>query len=637
MENNIRLLKAVLEETKKVPENFVWDGVTVDEEYGIVYPTMGDFLKSEVRAVLNEVFPNLQEFGNTFHKSWKAIADTDQKELWTQAVIHYFTTYGLESLGLDNEGFIYIPDEVCNTPELQKFRVITFITVEDLEKIIRDNLESGVALKQETIENYLTIAKFFDFDLFSYDIKNKEMRTILFVKGDIVPDNGEDIVRVLNYVITGNSMIIKNRTTFNDIKTRLSYKKAEDLDYIERLLIIGNKQCASVFYRYKMFFLAMRKCNDAIKTAVNQIRRVAKREWRPKPNKPFLSTKILQDGRVAASELEELTNYELAKIYNKLNYVIKTYPDGYYDAMVVRNGSLFIEKEKKTISPTQFANIVRIKDYILEILQYRLNPHNDKCLVVQDTNLEIAFPTSEKSFIGDIPLYSRVACEDSSVIGVAWENWDIDLSALIETGEKIGWNGWYKSRKQDIMYSGDCTRGGAEALYFNSEHQALVMANIFYGKIPSLDLFISNEKEFNLRDSNSGDWDKPQYIYDPNNIIYSTKIRLDQDQPSKVLGLYEKTDGKTLFTFANLALDSGNVSKYKEELTPIAMEVLHWRGVSSLKLSDIYAVTDVEGQEAQQQNDEEAEDWEDKYGYEYIELTNLDKSTILGLALENKD
>lgn len=631
-------LKASLIETKRIPQDLLTTGMTVDYQHGLVYPNTV-FSQEEIESLFEDIFPNLNEFKNTFHKSWEVIENTPQAELWTQAIIHYFTTYGLESMGIDNDGFVYVPDEIDCTPELRKFRVIGTISPEDLLKVVADMFVSGVALKQQTIDNYLKIVEHYpDMTFISADeIKNKEVRTMFLYKARRVPHNGEDMIRLLNYTLTGRTMLVKDEKTFQNIAIAgvwSNAKKKEDEQFVEQLLTDGARYCAETFYRNKPIFLAIRQYGFT--KEINKIRRLAKIYWQPRKQKEFLSTQILNDSEVTTEDLEELSVYDLVKIYNKLNYIVKTYPNGgYHDIMVIRNGSIFVKLDEKTITPEQFGWAFAAKEKILDILAARLNPDGNRQIILPK-GLDIAFPTSEKSFIGDIPLYSQMTCEASSVVGIAWDKEDLDLSALLEDGGKVGWNSHYSDATKDVLYSGDQTRGGAEALYFNANHSALVMLNVFYGNIKDVNLFISNEKEFSL--GNNDSWSDKKYIYDPNNIIYSTKLAIDGE--SKVLGLYDKQDDQTVFTFVDMKLGSGNVSRNSESIQ-VAIEALKYRGQASLKLSDIFGVITPEELEEQltfDEDDDESDAKAQQIQDRTTDLTNVNKADILELAtLLNKD
>lgn len=626
-----KVLCAVLKETKRIPAEFIngagLSKIRIDFEHGLVYPIVKDIQEEDILAIFNRVFPNLKEFRDTFHKSWEKIKDTPQEDLWSQAVLHYFTTYGLESLNINNEGCVYLPDEIDCTPELRQFRVILTISNEELKTFINDTLSSGVALKQSTIQNYLTILDYFKWEYDTEKIKNKEMKTIFQAKLKVIPKTGEEIVRLLHYLFTGETMLVKNYKTFR----ALQYCPIDQKPYVSILLEKGQKQCAEVFYRYKAVFMGLR--HAGFKSEVNKISRLAKEYWKPMPVVPFMSSRILGDEEVKMEDIQQLPTFDLVKIYNKLQYVYTSMKEygHYYDMFVVRSGSLYIDKKPKKISGKQQDWLKYALIDILLLLKSRFSQTGKSYLLLPE-GLDIAYPTSEKSFIGDLPLYSRVVCDASSVIGISWKREDLDLSALLEDGGKVGWDSHYSSRTGQVMYSGDCTRGGAEAIYFNSPQKALIMMNLYFGDIPEVNLFISNEKEFNVKEvEDPYRYRQKKYIYDPNNIIYSTKLAIDSE--SKVLGLYEKQKNKTTFTFVDMSIANGRVCS-NSELTQIAMEVLDLRGKTALKLSELCDTVTQDELDviiAKIRIDDEDGSVEQGFREKILDLTEPDKASILSI------
>ena len=629
-----KFIQAVLRQTKKLPEHLTTGKLNVDFEYGIVYPEIRGASMESTRRFFEDNIPNLLKFSNTFHKSWEHITKTDQADLWKDTVLHYFTTYGLESIGLQEPNLIYLPDEVSDIPELRHFRAISTVTSEELIETIPKILDSGVALQQSTIEDYFTILNGL---MFIYDLrkcKNKEVKTIFQAKSLFLPKNGEEVVRVINYLITGKTLLIKDKATISMFEYAGGILSDSDLLYVKTLLTERAKECASVFYRYKVLFLALR--HAGLQKEINKIRRLAKKLWRPKTDVSYLSTQLLADSS-KLDELGRLSVFDLAKIYNKLaffSYVCGEKKETFHELVVVRNGKIFVDPVADFLDRSEYENAEKARVYILNLLRNRLNPKGKKRIVLPEM-LELAFPTSEKTFIGDIPLYSCAICPESSVVGIAWEKDDLDLSAILDNTGKIGWNASYKTQENDVLYSGDMTRGGAEALYFASPHSALIMMNVYYGKIPEVDLFISNEKRFSIKIEAEGGSGKSNYIYDPNNIVYSAKLKLDGS--SQVLGLYDKTQGGTRFTFVNLNLGYGPVSQ-GGELTNIALSTLRDRGTSCLKLADIFPTITAHTFEEELKKAKKSKDQAKitRLASSVCDLSQVSKTDILNLVRDQK-
>ena len=88
-----------------------------------------------------------EEWNQTFHKSFQTVLDTPIEVLVAQQLIHYFTTYGLEDLGMYNEDLVYIPREKLEVPELDediKLIPINKITELNLADRLQTLLTSGI-------------------------------------------------------------------------------------------------------------------------------------------------------------------------------------------------------------------------------------------------------------------------------------------------------------------------------------------------------------------------------------------------------------------------------------------------------------------------------------------------------------
>jgi len=112
------------------------------------------------------------DLNKTFHKSWKKIADSTRFELLIEQIKHYVSTYGSNF-----QDEIYIPDEILEIPDVKlKYKLIQAYTVEELTKKCLDLLKSGIALKEETVDDLITVLV----DELGYtftgeeDIRNKE-------------------------------------------------------------------------------------------------------------------------------------------------------------------------------------------------------------------------------------------------------------------------------------------------------------------------------------------------------------------------------------------------------------------------------------------------------------------------------
>ena len=126
-----------------------------------------------------------------------------------------------------------------------------------------DMICSGIALKSisvNAITNYIIeYVKFTGIDVYVDDIKNREALVILCDALGILPNNGQKLFAHIVYKTTGETMIVKNRTTRNAIKLRhvISDKLFAQLNDTQMVAL------AEIFNRYKPLFLAFKNKNTA--------------------------------------------------------------------------------------------------------------------------------------------------------------------------------------------------------------------------------------------------------------------------------------------------------------------------------------------------------------------------------------
>lgn len=624
MDKNV--ISSFLRVFKKIPIEILESNgkMFVNVEYGLVYSRIQEEYKEDFDKAIKEVFVNKNKINDTFHKSFLTVVQKNQRHLWIEAAIHYFTTYGLESLGIDSDGFVYLPDEVCDVPELQKFLYIPSIDRFEANKRIEEILSSGIALSELMIEDIVRIASFYDDPLKLLEVsKNRDVRIRLMYKIKYVPENVDEKVKLLNYALTGKTTLIKDKKSM--ILWRI-YNADENKLFIKSILEdeIGLSQ---VFYRYKKLFLALKHNNlfdnNYLKKKVNKIRRLAAENHVPLKDKEYLTTRIKNGLFLDEKYLENLSVFDLVKIYNNLSYYLNA--ENPIGAYVIRNGSAYVREISKCYEKSH------IQDW-LEMIKVEIKDrYYDYDIEVKlPENFDVAFPASEKSFIGSIPIYSTITSEESaSVIGVQWENkkdrdWnrkvDIDLSLITDDNEKYGWNGLYKTSNGDIIYSGDMTTGpAAESFYVGKDVNALVQVNLFNVDSAEYFLFFSNESKNAWKQTNR------RFTTDPNKLIYSEKLLAETR--NETIGVFSKEDGKTTFSFAKLSLGESNIS-FASKITKMMISYLKDMSKYSLKISDIFDCVETFS------NDYEDEDVNENI-YEY-DLTNLDKTTILGLVAEMK-
>ena len=248
----------------------------------------------ELIKLVEEVFGITSEKVNTtFHKSWKKVKEADIEQLVVEQIAHYLTTYGkkdpegymfqkeyLENWGVDNlserisgledfhkdkirdKGYIYIPKEILDIPEIEvdeiKLVVIKGYTRQELKDKLLKLLNSGIALKEDTINDVVDVAIFLNLKGEEIEtIKNKETKVILYGYLDIFPESPVEFLRFIVYEITGKTLLIKSKEMIEEIRDKKKKIRIIKLfkDYEKQY---GLEKLASIFYRFRLIFLAIR-------------------------------------------------------------------------------------------------------------------------------------------------------------------------------------------------------------------------------------------------------------------------------------------------------------------------------------------------------------------------------------------
>jgi hypothetical protein len=329
-------------------------------------------------------------------------------------------------------------------------------------------------------------------------------------------------------------MLVKNKATFDAIKPERSMLP---------VLLLNGKVLATVFYRNKDVFMQFKKCKELCH-AVNMIRKFA-----VKLHKPMKKSEWLR--------LDEFSKLERAIIFRKASifklvqmYNVLSNPTGYY---VIRNGKAFYkETMEREVNPEILDELLR--NIVAKVPEVEA--------VALPKGIELAMPTSEKNFIGDIPLGSYVECsEENTMIGIYWKNEygarDLDLHVLTSAGYNIGWNGDYRDG-DSILFSGDMTNAVPEAteiMWFKKKPQdSIVSVCEFSGQSKYYyDMFIAQEATTNFDEG---------YMVDPRNVIFKARMEFE-NKKDVTLGFFK--DGKFIFHSCNVG--NGRVpTNYRQKI-----------------------------------------------------------------------
>ena len=498
------------------------------------------------------------DLNKTFHKSWKTIKDTPRWELAIHQILHYITTYGTNF-----QAEMYIPDEVVNVPDVKVvFKVIKAYTKKELTAKCLGLLKSGAALKEETIDEVLTILT----DELGYKftgkegIKNKEAVIKIADMYGVVPQDTMEFFRYVIYRATGKTMLIKNPGAVDAIKAS-TYNPGVQFEQF------GLEKLAEIFNRFKPLFLAFKgKCPKTI----NKIGKLSKTLHKPLVSNPL---------NLATSRL--LTSEDMHWLDNATPYALFKAVAGCHTRMLgqsafvyrIRNGKSWA-KEKVTTQVNQ-ENFNFLVDYLTQ----RFNLEGKKFFVPK--NVDYALPTSEKMFVGNIPTGSRFTGKKMAV-GMYWENaWgarDIDLHGVNLSGH-VGWNSSYNQGEGALMYSGDITNapnGAVEYLYAGKglKDPTLVQINIFSGSDTCSYKIIVGK----------GDKMSREYMMNPNNLFLEVKVESIQKQ--NVLGLFLPKGDKQTFILLNFGAGSSRVSS-KNNVAEITNRALVQQWESSYSFNEL--------------------------------------------------
>ena len=549
----LKLFKAV-----QVPNRFVIK--SIDEtllrktlKHGFIISPEVPITNEILNLIIDEYGLSGEQMNRAFHKSWSKVANAPIEQLLLEQMFHYVTTYGFESIGVYDKDLVYIPEEELNIPDMDIGKipliVIKGITTDKIKEKVMDMLQSGIALKEDTIDCIMDIIKniHFSFDGELDTIKNKEVLCRVCSLMDRVPKNPTEFVRYLVYKTTGNTLLIKSKEVIEDVKTHASEISST------MMYDCGLESLATVFNRFKPIFLALRK-NYELKPSINKIRKLAKKHHKPIPEDLLNNITAKLNKKESISKSEFLDELDKVNVFRKIRlaYALK-YRTADVSSILykIRNGKGYA----KDFNFTMKKQANEICEYVLDSIINDIRPNVENKIFYIPKNVSYTLPATEKQFTGNLPSGSSVSIDKNMIFGIHWNNVgdyrvDLDL-ALISKDGKMGWDGSY--RDEGILFSGDITdapkeKGGASELFFINKRvpgKYLLTVNYYnYDKdIPvPFKVMVAYDKNVIKHDI-----DVRKYMVDPNNVIMSTNTFIDKQQ--KVIGMVTITEDKCIFNF----------------------------------------------------------------------------------------
>lgn len=501
---------------------------------------------------------NGNDLNKTFHKSWEKIKKATRIELLLDQIGHYISTYGSNF-----QEEIYIPDEVLNIPEMKlTFKVIKAYSPDQMTEKCLSLLKSGIALKEETINNLLHIlTEELDYEFTGKEnIRNKEAIVKIADLYEIYPENPVEFFRYVIFKTTGTTLLIKNDELIEHIKL----SKFDPSDLFETF---GLERLAEIFNRFKPLFLAYKKRAGK---AINRISKLSKTYHKPLVSNP------LNDATHTLLEESDLHWLDHATPFALFKALSACYLRMYgQDTFVyrIRNGKSWVKTGKNSV-----ANELNY-DFILRYLQAKFDLSGKKFYFPED--VEFGLPTSEKMFVGNIPTGTRFSGEKLAV-GIYWEDawgaYDLDLSGLNIAG-KTGWNAAYNQGGGNLMYSGDMTsapKGAVEYLYANRglNTATLIMNNVYSGNA---------ECDYKIV-VGKGDHISRDYMMDPNKLFAETKCKSVQRQT--ILGMLLPKGEHQCFVLLNFGAGHSHVSG-NSEIAVMATDALYQQWYEPISFNEL--------------------------------------------------
>ena len=428
------------------------------------------------------------------HKSFKVVNDTSVEDLFVQQTLHYMSVY----MQTDSEwstvpvkpSLVYIPTEELKLPKADPISITVISVLSDMEIINRAKklMNSGMALTKETQEHLLAIVRRYEKEFSLDDTNNKEFRVRLMDTFGMMPKRAGEFLRYLVYKKTGNTLMMNTRDMIGAVRANESWNA--DAAFKSFIRQNGVEAIAEQFNRFKDFWLAFKKDGKFVSRVINKARKLS-----VTMNKPMVVGVLdrIGDKDITLDEVKkELKKVSLFKKVSVANSMRRRAEKPAASMFTVRNGRSFARAEENAaefMTQERSAILSEIMNSIVE--EIRPAVQGKKIYIPDD--VDYAFPTSEKMFVGNVPFMSTLSLDKNAIVGVHWENLpkdkyidggrlDLDLH-YVSANNHVGWcNGfgacWEKDvesvEKSMILHSGDMVdapppNGATEALYVPEE------------------------------------------------------------------------------------------------------------------------------------------------------------------------
>lgn len=651
-ERSLELLKATLSLFKGVPKEPnkvatpIFDnkktlikGFYVPDE---VIENCPQVVNNEVLYHIDRLFGyNPVELNQGFYKSFSKVKNSSPVELLAKQLFHYFTTYGLESMGIRDDNLVYIPNEELNLPgdaKLVKITVIKLLEDEEIIDRIKKLINSGIAFSDKTLKDVITIIEEMKIELDIDAVPNKELRIRLCDMLKLLPKNPEEFLRYMVYKKTSSTLLIKS----NDMIRNIHWSNESVRNYFDEYIRQnGLPKLAEVFYRHKNLWLAFKKESSEMASIINQMRRLADKYH--KPLKPQILDTITSakkiDFKAFEKELDKVTIFKRISLANSVLFRCSS-PESI--SYFIRNGKTWSEKYDDKFVLDQKILMTLMNSIIKDI---KPNVEGKKIYIPE--NFEYAMPTSEKKFYGAIPFNSYYTFNSkSAVIGVHWFNIknsngrrigtngedrvDLDFHSQSRNHD-VGWNTYIRdenmilAKDTEIIFSGDMTNapikdGGATEAFFVGEKLVddmtiMTVNNYTNNNVPvPYKLILDDVKDDRVN---------KQYIINCHTMAFCIPDTLEVGETNKFVGFLESDEeGNKKFCFTSGSLSRSIVAKFNESADH-TVNAMKTTIKSCLKLRDVLKQAGAVLEKA------EDEEWDIN-----LDPQEVDKDTLISLFVK---
>lgn len=576
-------------------ENNIYDYDAIDLfKHGvIVLDESGNLYTKPICPLLRDLI--LGAFGNSndqwynsFHKSWEKVANSPIETLIAEQLVHYFSTYGLESVGLSAHS--YIPAEQLFVDLDEKPSIESFTVVRILPKEMCKTLATDYLLSLKSVNNNVTppssiraLLEFTEVD--PEQLASFEVKCIAYDLFHKIPQEPTDWLRYVIYKTTGSTLVIKSKELINALK------RVATLDiYFDG---IKAEKLATIFYRFKPLFLAMKhsKISDETKHKINVIRRLAKQYHKPIGNALTVQnlSKFASENNWNAVDqtISKANNRQLIKCLNWISATLYTqqHVNNREEASAVyniRNSKIYVDVNK---SAKQRSYLHTLFEKLGNELVARFkNKFTGKTFMIP-SYIDYAAPVSEKQMLDRYPFGTSITTPNTGFCtAICWNNIDSNIAShgygrvdldyhLNSISSDYGWNSSYRSSSRDILFSGDMTdaRNSAAEAYkvsCNVTDPLLASVHKFHpeNEEVTFKFMLANTDKFK---NSSGPNQAPIDVKDA--LFTPIEIKLEANDLSKTLGVFSEDK----FYFYSGTLSSCRVpTKYSKLMPKIAINKL---------------------------------------------------------------